>query len=374
MADEIAQEALQALRSVVASYLPPVVPPLVTRELLVIAKAIKPLGIGGYVGPHLPVNSEIPDGDLLGRAVVAQAEITFTAGANNLANINTAIDQSTTALLTNDRATLRGDGIYRLELQQLTPPSGSDAISRSAVFDIRFEFVRPPSQSQGIIETVRLNTLLSGFDGRAQFIANIDFSDLAALPIPLLDFASVTDPDIDVGSETAGWTFNPVTKRIEQRNAVRGGVLTAAQAQKAGAQLLVQPGQRPLAIRNGVFSTEFESSSPDGVGMVFRWIDADNFYFFLASARHGYQMFGKKVAGNFAFLLQGGLRQDLGFEINTRQQLRVVANGSSFEAWFGESRTLSGEDSSLPAKGQVGLLTHGNDAAFFYGVDVASIP
>jgi len=61
MADEIAQEALQALRSVVASYLPPVVPPLVTRELLVIAKAIKPLGIGGYVGPHLPVNSEIPE-------------------------------------------------------------------------------------------------------------------------------------------------------------------------------------------------------------------------------------------------------------------------------------------------------------------------
>jgi len=373
MADEIAQEALLTLRNVISSYLPPVVPATVTRDLFVIPKSIKPLGIGGYVGAHLPPTSEIPDGDLLGCTVVAQAEITFAASAANIGNINTAIDQSTTALLTNDRATLRGDGIYRLQLQSLSPLTGDASVFRSAIFDIRFEFVQPPAQSQGIIETLHFNTLLSSADGAAQFIANVNFADLAADVNPLQQFVAVTDPAIDNGSASANWVFNAGAGRIEQLNNVHGGVLTAAQARKAGAQLLIQPRQKPLAIKNGVFTTDFESTSPDGIGLVFRWTDNNNFYFFLTSSRHNYQLFGKKIAGNFAFMNQGGLREDLGFELNARQQLRVVANGDQFEAWFGETRTLTAQDAGITAKGQVGLLAHGNNAAFFHGVDIVKL-
>lgn len=373
MADEIAQAALLTLKNVISSYLPQTVPPTVTRDLFVIPKSIKPLGIGGYVGAHLPPASEIADGDLRGCTVVAQAEITFAASAANIGSINTAIDQSTTALLTNDRATLRGDGIQRLQLQALSPVTGEGSIFRSAIFDIRFEFVPLPAQSQGIIETLRFNTLLSSADGPAQFVANMNFADLAADANPLLQFVSVTDPAINNGSASASWVFNAGAGRIEQLNTVRGGVLTVSEAKKAGAQLLVQPAQKPLAISNGVFTTEFESNSRDGIGLVFRWTDENNFYFFLASSRHNYQLFGKKIAGNFDFMDVGGLREDLGFDINTRQQMRVVANGNQFEAWFGEARTLTAKDEGISAKGQLGLLAHGNNAAFFYGIDIVKL-
>jgi len=382
MADDIAQEALVTLRNVISSYLPAGVPASVTRDLFVIPKSIKPLGIGGYVGAHLPPASDVPDADLRGCAVVAQAEITFSATAAtvaNISNINTAIDQSTTALLTNDRATLRGDGIQRLQLQSLSPPfspspiAGDASVFRSAIFDIRFEFVPTPAQTQGVIETLRFNTLLSGADGPAQFIANMNFADLAALANPLLQFAPVTDPAIDNGSPSANWVFNTGAGRIEQRNNVHGGALTATEARKAGAQLLIQPVQKPLAIKNGAFTIDFESGSPDGVGLVLRRTDDNNFYFFVTSARHNYQLFGKKVAGNFAFMNHGGLREGASFAINARQQLRVVAYDDQFEAWFGETRTLTAQDKDIAAMGQVGLLTHGNDAAFFYGIDIVKL-
>jgi hypothetical protein len=373
MADEIAQAALVTLKNVISSYLPQAVPPAVTRNLFVIPKSIRPLGIGGYVGAHLPPASDVPDGDLIGCTVVAQAEITFAASSANIGSINTAIDQSTTALLTNDRATLRGDGIQRLQLQQLSPVTGDASVFRSAIFDIRFECVPPPAQSQGVIETLRFNTLLSSADGSAQFIANMNFADLAAEADPLQQFASITDPAVDNGSANASWVFNAGAGRIEQLNNVRGGVLTLSQPRKAGAQLLIQPAQKPLAIKNGVFTTEFESSSRDGIGLVFRWTDDDNFYFFLASSRHNYQLFGRKVAGVFAFMEQGGVREDQGFNINMRQQIRVVANGDQFEAWFGETRTLTAQDSGITDKGQVGLLAHGNNAAFFYGIDIVKL-
>ncbi len=366
--DAVAQAAINHLETVLEGYLPAVTAASITRNLMVIPKRIKPLGIGGYVGKH-----DDPEAEIYGRFLEAQAEIRVLENSSDLDRINDELNGLMTALLATDRETLRGDGIFKLDLQSLTPPDSDNSNARVATFDIQCEHQLIPSEAGGRIDFITLKDLLNPADGKAEFIANIDAGLLGGLPDPLADFLPLTDTNVNGSSPPANWSYNAAEGRIEQINQARGGGLSATQPRKAGAQLLLRPEGTPAPQQHLVFSFDFDADNRHGIGCVLRRQDSENFYYFLVSEANDYQIFGKKIAGSWSFLDSGGRSSHTDIEFSARQRLQVIVLENRFLAYLDERLICEGEDASLGDAGEVGLLTHRNDAAYFYAVDLVKL-
>jgi len=368
--DSISLAAVSHLETVLTGYLPAVSSGSVNRDVFIVPKRIKPLGLGAYVGMH-----DDPSAEIYGRSVEATAEFRISRNGNDLSAINTEISSLTTALLATDRSTLRNDGIFILKLDDLSSPTAvGNENARTATFTIHYEYQDIPTEAGGIIDEIVLKDLLNPSEGSAKFLVNMDARLLDGLVDPLADFLSVTDTNINASSPAADWAYNSPERRIEQRNATRGGGLNMNNSRKAGAQLILQPGGNPLTIRNGAVRIELSSPDPDGIGCVFRWQDVENFYYFLMSERNDYQIFGKKVGGSFSFLDEGGQSTLDTLQLSNPQNLQVVALENRFQAYLNDQLICEGVDGALANAGQVGFLTHGNSAGHFYGVDVVEFP
>jgi hypothetical protein len=366
--DAIAQAAISHLETVLQGYLPAVSTASITRDLLVVPKRIKPLGIGGYVGKH-----KNPEAEIYGRYLEALAEIRVFENSSNLDSINDEMSVLMTALLSTDRETLRSDGIFRLDLQSLTPPDSDNRNARIATFDIRCEHQQIPVEAGSRIDFITLRDMLNPANGAADFIVNVDASQLGGLPDPLADFLPLTDTDVNGASPPANWNVNAAQNRIEQLNQVRGGGLTDTQPRKAGAQLLVRPGGTPVPLRHAALGFDFDAGSPHGIGCVMRWQNSENYYYFLISEASDFQVFGKKIAGNWSYLDSGGRSNRTNIDFSNRQRLQVVVLENRFIAYLDENLICEGRDESLPDAGEAGLLTHQNNAAHFYAIDLVKL-
>ncbi|WP_020408684.1 hypothetical protein [Hahella ganghwensis] len=366
--DLIAQAAINHLQTVLAGYLPAVSAASITRDLLVIPKRIKPLGIGGYVGMH-----DDPEAEIYGRFLEAEAEIRVSENSSNLSTINNEISGLTTAILSTDRETLRSDGIYKLDLDYLSPPDSDNKNARVATFNIQCEYQQIPVDPGGMIDDIVIRNLLNPANGRASFIANIDATQLSDLADPLIDFHPLTDTDINASSPNANWNVNGAEERIEQLNNVRGGGLTLAQPRKAGAQLLIRPAGLETPVQHLALSIRLSTDSQEGIGCVMRWQDSENYYYFLISQANNYQVFGKKIAGVWSFLESGGQSAHDNIDLSERQHLQVVVLENQFKAYLNEQLICEGEDNSIDNAGEAGLLTHGNNAAYFHEIDLVKL-
>ena len=365
--DVISQAALSHLQSVIAGYLPAISSGSIDRNLLITPTHIKPLGIGGYIG----INPD-PEAEIYGRFMIVQAEVRISDNDQNLGKINDEVSGVVSNLLATDRVTLREDGIFKLDLDTLSPPD-PDRNDRVALFRIHCEYLQIPIETEGKIDEVVIKQILNPANGRTRFLTNIHTASLAGLPDPLIDFLPLTDTDINNTSPNADWVFSGAENRIEQRNAVRGGGLTLAQARKAGAQLLIRPGGNPVPVQHAALSIRLNSASEDGIGCVLRWQDSENYYYFLISQANNYQVFGKKVAGVWSFLESDGQSNLDTIDLSQPQNLLVVVLQNTFRAYLNETLICAGEDTSLTEAGETGLLTHGNNAAFFYEIDLVQL-
>lgn len=365
--DAIAQTALSNLQTVLNGYLPSVSSVSIERSLLVIPHKIKPLGIGGYVGLH-----DDPVDDIFGRFVEADAEILVGATNNSLDTINAEVSAISSSLMTVSREDLRGDGIYFLDLKSLSEPGSDNQNLRRLLFSIRYEYQQIPTEAGGVIDTLDIRSFLNSGDSKASFLANINTAILASEPDPLADFSAFTDTRINGSSPSANWQYNIAEHYIEQTNTTRGGGLTLNSPRKAGAQLLYRPSGDAIPIENGILSSSVSTTDQDGIGFVFRWQDIENFYFFLISQRHNYQLFGKKIAGNFSFLTTGGIGDTIGIDLSSPQIITVHFNHHFFRAVLNENTLAEGEDNDL-SSGEVGWLTHANNAAHFHTLDIVSV-
>lgn len=314
-----------------------------------------------------------PEAETYGRRVEAQAEIRVVESANDLTSINTEISGLMTALLSTDRETLRTDGIFKLNLQSLTQPDTDNGNSRVATFDISCEHQLLPAEAGDTIDNIVIRDLLDPANGRAEFISNLDAGQMGGLPDPLVDFLALTDSDVNATSPLADWSVNAVEGRIEQLNNVRGGGRTSAQPRKAGAQLLLRPEGTPVPLQHLVLGFEFSADLPHGIGCVLRWQDSENYYYFLISETHNYQIFGKKIAGSWSFLDVGGQSTHDDIDFSQRQRLQVVVLENRFLAYLDEGLICEGQDDSLAQAGEAGLLAHSNDAAYFYTIDLVKL-
>ena len=345
MADAVATQALAALESAVGSLLPAAVPAGLTRSVKVRAQAVSPLGMGGYVGRH-----HGPDASLQGRRVAARIDVDVSGG-------NDAVAQGYAAalagqILAQSRSEFAQRGIRRIR--------GVDAATaRALAFDVDFEYVHVPAVGEGLISTLALETFNNVTPYRTRVVADFAAVSLALEAVPLADFAPFTDPQ---ASPAATWSLSTTTPAaIVQTAATAGGPLSLADPQKAGAQLLWRPRGAALDLSRFVASVVFSSASPDGVGLVFHRRAADDFAFFLASERHGYHLFGRRRPAGWELLGSA----PFGFDTARTQRLVVIAYDGQWFAELDERRTLA-ITTDASAGGEIGLLTHGNDAARFF--------
>lgn len=353
-AGALAQAALAALDGAVNAIALPAAPAGLSRQLRVLPDVIRPRGLGGYVGTHAS-----PRGAVRARLVNAVLDVRVTGGQDTAAGNHLTTVVRT--LLTQHPGDLRGQGIERLALRPQPTPD-----PRGAQFDLRFEYRHLPTESEGLIQTLDLGLDTNVTPYRARYRFDFAARTLTGNPQPLAQFAPVDDTDLSAASPAGAWSYDAPNQCIVQTAATRGGALTLNQDRKAGAQLLWRIGGAPLALARFIAVVEFESASPDGIGIVFARTGANDRLHFLASQRHGYHVFGRK-AGVAAWSAIGA-PATAGFATGVRHTLAITAFDQTLRAALDGVQTLDVHtDTPVPA-GEIGFFTHGNDSARFHRV------
>ena len=366
--DEIAAQAMSNMAIVLQSYLPQVTPNI-DRSLTMIPSKVKPTGVGGYVGINV-----VPNASLYGRVIEASSEITVVS-SNGIEALQQAVSTITQALLSQDRSTLRSNGIFNINLASLSDIShsgrGGNAVdTRTAVLNVQFEYIPAPANPEGTIDEIVDNLELGLAEGLAEFY-NLDFASLdEAGDDPLSYFDFVDDPGVVAASPVGNWVFDGGAGSIIQDRNVRGGGATTATAKKAGAQALVKQDGNPYLSRNLILKADMNSAEIDGIGFVFRWLDNDNFYYYLMSARHNYHLLAKKVAGSYLFLGTDGLNETVGYESDQPMEAKLIIENDQIKVYLNNKFIVAGSDSSIDKAGRVGFLTHRNTAARFFNISL----
>jgi len=353
--DELNELALNALNSAVTAFLPASVPGGLTRRVQLLPEAVRPAGIGGYIGTYAD-----PQGLIYGRYLSARILISLQGG--NDANAAAYLQQIIDGLLQQHHGDLRRAGIQSLKLL----PDSVD--SRNAQFDLAFEYRHLPTVGGDVIETLDLSVENNYTPYRTRFLWDLAGRTLIGSAAPLEDFFAPASAELNLsaGSPDPQWSFNDAEGRIEQTSAAKGGLLTLSQALKAGPQLLWRPAGRIFNLSRFIAVVEFESGSPDGIGLVFGRTDGENLWYFLASNRHQYHLFGCREAGNYSFV--GTPTTGIGFNLNTRHVLNLTVFDRTLIATLDGVQTLAVTSNSPVSAGELGFFTHGNNDARFYRV------
>ena len=115
---------------------------------------------------------------------------------------------------------------------------------------------------------------------------------------PLDSFEVVDDP-LATTNAPSQWAYAAAEQRVEQQAAISGGT-TAVNANKPGTYLLLRTTPSRPPVQDAILRAELSSGSDEGIGLVFRYRDADNFCFFVMNQAKGYRLLAKKLAGSFS--------------------------------------------------------------------------
>jgi hypothetical protein len=182
----------------------------------------------------------------------------------------------------------------------------------------------------------------------------------------LANFDVVDDPQATV-STPSQWVFNGAAQRIDQTSGIHGGAFEpgATGPEKPGTYLVRKTTTELPAIQNHIVAVDVSSEDNGGIGVVFRWQDVDNFYYFLMDGQRNYRRMGKKVGGVFQELDTAALDDTHGYETGITHSLRIRFSGSEMRAYLNDEQILLGQDASLPNAGRAGLFCWGSAGAHF---------
>lgn len=354
-------EALEALTTALRSLLPPVADPDLQPSLVVLPGRISPAGIGGVIGLN-----EDPRGDIVGRRLEATALVTVRG--EDSAGLDSAVADVTRALVAADRAALLESGILRITLDKVgqrpepRPGGGPDrAQVRELSFKVLYEFLKRPEAAEGVIQEIPIDLEVNDTGAVPRILLSGGFMEGS------LDWFEVVNDPLATHGAPSQWGYNAAEARIEQRANIRGGS-TGVNTNKPGTYLVLRTSASRPAVQDFLFEVEFSSADNGGIGVVFRWQDVDNFYFFLANNARGYRLVGKKVAGAFAQLATPALDNTRSYTVGARHTLRVTAQRDTFRVYMDGGLALTGADGSIAGPGRVGFMTHANNRAFFHRI------
>jgi hypothetical protein len=177
----------------------------------------------------------------------------------------------------------------------------------------------------------------------------------------------------DAAATTGGpsdWAVNVPEARIEQRARIRGGGTTAT-PNKPGTYLVLRTTPVLPPVRDFSLRAAVATGDVGGIGLVFRWQDEQNFYFFLMDSRRGFRMLGKKVGGAFQAWETPALDESSSFAVDQIVQLRVSMEGPVAQVFLDGERVLQGRDGSLASAGRVGFLSRDVVGAYLYGINLS---
>lgn len=385
MAD-INDEVIAGLTSAITALLPPVADLDLRPVLMVNPVRITPTGLGGFVGP-----SADPPGDVVGRRMEARVSVTVKAEDDD--GLGPAVTRVTHAVLGAERGTLLEQGILRVVLGELGPramgPGGSRSaqiVRRDVDFTVLYEYLRRPEEGEGIIREIPLT--VSPPAARVAPAGPGGPADEEPVPPPppppppepeplltgdftaasLALFEGVDDP-LTTRSRPSDWRWAEAERRIEQRSGIFGGA-SRIPSLRPGTYLVLRSGDSRPALADLDLTVRMEAGSPGGIGLVFRWQDVDNFYFFLMDAQRGSRILARKVGGSFSDLDTPAFDGGTGFATGTPHDVRLSVRGTVFQVEIDGAPALRGEDASLAGAGRVGLMCRACDQAFFYGMDL----
>jgi hypothetical protein len=115
------------------------------------------------------------------------------------------------------------------------------------------------------------------------------------------------------------------------------------------------------------------SDDTGGIGLVFRFQDVDNFYFFLMDSARTFRLLLRKVGGAFEALDSSSRIIDRGYEPGRLYDLKVSVEGPSVQVFLDGDRILRGRDATLPDPGRVGFMSRNNNQSFFYRIDLEQL-
>lgn len=348
--DQLLGEALDAMAADLHALLPAVDEGALEPDLLVLPRRTSPTGLGGYVGQH-----HEPSGDVHGRRVDARVEVNLrTSSAAELAGATAAVSR---ALLTATRGDTDHGALLRVAHVD-GPPPVSDGTERTLTFDVRYEYLRRPTEAGGVIGDVLLDIDVGTTPfGRAVRVP--------AVPGVLSRFDVVDDAGA-IHHAPSEWDVHPDGPAIVQRAETWGGA-TGQGPNNPGTTLVLRatpttPPAADLLLRTAV------STQAGGVGLVWRWQGPDDFYFLLLDVDRGVRRIGRKVAGDFAELDEPALDTTVGLAAG-HHHLKVRVEGTAMSASLDGEPILAGADPAIGDPGRVGLLTRRNATARFAGLD-----
>lgn len=359
--DPLHAEALDRLSDAMASLLPPAGDPALAPRLSILAKRVRPAGIGGLVGVQTA-----PAGGILGRRVTATAEVEVRAATRDA--LPGAVASLVGSLASAGRAELSALGIQRLELEGLGPePSPEDAalpVRRAVRFDILFESLHRPAEAEGTIASVPLE-LDVGPAGRVVYSRELGVGTLT-------DFEVFDDPATTLGTPS-DWRENAGERRIEQRSRIRNNSF-AVNPNNPGTYLVLRATPARPEVADLRLAVSLRSDGPGAVGVVFRFRDVDNFYSFLmnrdeADPTRSFRMLFRKVGGAFQPLDEPAVDSgdaSRGFEAGRPYLLVLTAVGDRFAVLLDGAEILTGRDAVLAGPGRVGLASRNADHSFFH--------
>jgi hypothetical protein len=351
----IAADALAELMRVLEELVPAEADAALQPRLTLSGLRLAPSGVGGYVGTSID-----PPGDIQAQRLAAS--VTITLRATDAEGLSLAVHHMTEALLGANRADLRRRGILRCGLDQvgevsLVGEGSNQRAQRDVDFSLLYEFLQGPAAAgEGIIELIPLEVEMGGPNTRVLFASQFT-SD------PLSLFEVVDDPAATTGAPS-NWAYNPAEQRIEQRAAIRGAS-TAPSANKPGTALVLRSSPMRPPVQDFAVHAEMSSADDRGMGLVFRWLDVDNFGFFVMNQRNHFRLLGKKVDGAFALLETPAVDSAAGFEVSRLNDVKLVGRDSALQVFLNDQLILEGEDASLVRAGRIGLFCQGNNQAQF---------
>jgi hypothetical protein len=187
-----------------------------------------------------------------------------------------------------------------------------------------------------------------------------------------LDWFEVVDDPLATRSTPSLWQYKAAESRIEQTSSIWGGS-SQPNANKPGTYLVLRATRERPVVENLMLKVRLQSNDEDGIGVIFRWQDAENFYFFLMDKRRNYRVMGKKVAGEFRDLSTPSLDTSHGYEINVIYNLKLIVTGTELNIYLDNELILQGQDTAPPIPGRVGFMCRTNDKAYFYRIELLKI-
>jgi hypothetical protein len=191
---------------------------------------------------------------------------------------------------------------------------------------------------------------------------------------PLQNFEIVDDLRATSNSPS-NWVYNSVDKRLEQISSIYGPAGPPPMdtgVDRPGTYLVHKTSAQWPEMSDFILRCLVNSTDDDALGVIFRYKDNDNFYFFLMDSRRRYRRIGKKIGGQFKELDTPAVDTSVGFEINRQYELKVAIVEDIIKVYLDSQEILSGRDTSLNDKGRIGFYSWNNSEASFMSLTQGS--